>query len=85
LVEADWKLESGTWKGLLADVTELQIPIELVTNDAIPGDTDHEGIDNVILSSSAPEPASLALLGSGIAGLVGFAFRRQHSINSKFA
>jgi hypothetical protein len=67
--EADWKINSGTWTGLLADVTQLQIPIELVTNDTIPGDTDHEGIDNVILSSSAPEPTSFAILGSGIIAL----------------
>jgi hypothetical protein len=81
LVESDWKINSGTWKGLLANVTQLQIPIELVTNDTIPGDTDHEGIDNVILSSSAPEPASLALFGSGIVGLGGLALRRRHRPN----
>jgi hypothetical protein len=85
LVQSDWTINSGTWTGLLADVTQLQIPIELVTNDAIPGDTDHEGIDNVILSSSAPEPASFALLSLGIAGLGGLAFRPRNATNSKFA
>jgi hypothetical protein len=82
LVQSDWKIDSGTWKGLLANVTQLQIPIELVTNDTIPGDTDHEGIDNVILSSSAPEPASLTLIGSGITVLAGCAIRRRGIANS---
>jgi hypothetical protein len=27
-----WTVDSGTWLGLLADVTQVQIPIELVTN-----------------------------------------------------
>lgn len=79
LVQSDWTINSGTWSGLLADVTQLQIPIELVTNDTIPGDTDHEGIDNVMLSS-APEPASLALLGIGMLGLRGLAVRRRRPI-----
>jgi hypothetical protein len=79
LVQSDWTINSGTWTGLLADVTQLQIPIELVTNDTIPGDTDHEGIDNVILSSSAPEPASLTLLGAGMGGLGGLALRRRQA------
>jgi len=82
LVQSDWTINSGTWTGLLADVTQLQIPIELVTNDTIPGDTDHEGIDNVILSSSAPEPASLTLIGTGIAAIGGFAIRRRRIKNA---
>jgi hypothetical protein len=76
LVQSDWHLNSGTWAGLLANVAQLQIPIELVTNQSSPGDVDHEGIDNVALSSSAPEPASLTLIGSGIAALGGWTLRR---------
>jgi PEP-CTERM motif len=81
LVKSDWTINSGTWNGLLANVTQLQIPVELVTNDTIPGDTDHEGIDNVILSSSAPEPTSLTLIGSGIAGIGGLSMRRRRAAN----
>ena len=77
LLKSDWTINSGTWTGLLANVTQLQIPIELVTNDTIPGDTDHEGVDNVMLSSAAPEPASLTLLGAGMAGLGGLTLRRR--------
>jgi hypothetical protein len=51
LVSADWTVTSGTWTGLLASVTDLQIDIELVTNATIPGDTDIEGIDNVAIVS----------------------------------
>lgn len=58
-------MNSGTWLGLLANVTQLQIPIELVTNNQIPGDTDIEGIDNVTLTGNiapVPEPSSASLL-----------------------
>lgn len=49
LVSADWTVTSGTWSALLANVTDLQIVIDLVSNATIPGDTDIEGIDNVAL------------------------------------
>jgi len=51
LVSGDWTVTSGTWSALLANVTDLQIDIELVTNQTIPGDTDIEGIDNIALIS----------------------------------
>jgi hypothetical protein len=51
LVSGDWTVTSGTWAALLANVTDLQIDIELVTNQTIPGDTDIEGIDNIALVS----------------------------------
>ena len=72
-----WHVNSGTWQGLLANVTELEIPIELVTNDEIPGDTDVEGIDNVTLKNgvaSAPEPSTVWLLAFGV--VLGYAVRR---------
>jgi hypothetical protein len=34
------------------------------------------GVDNVVLTSSVPEPSSLLLLGSGVAGLAGLLKRR---------
>lgn len=51
LVAGDWTVTSGTWEQLLANVTDLQIDIELVSNASIPGDTDIEGIDNIALIS----------------------------------
>ncbi len=49
LVEADWSVTSGTWTGLLANVTDLQIDIELVSNSTVPNDV--EAIDNVAVVS----------------------------------
>jgi hypothetical protein len=49
IVAGDWQVTSGTWSGLLANVTDVQIDIELVTNQTIPGDTDIEGIDTIAL------------------------------------
>jgi hypothetical protein len=51
IVAGDWTLTGGTWPALLANVTDVQIDIELVTNQTIPGDTDIEGIDNIALIS----------------------------------
>ncbi len=42
-------MTSGTWTGLLANVTDMQIDIELVSNSSIP--TDVEAIDNVAVVS----------------------------------
>jgi hypothetical protein len=72
-------LESGTWAGLLANVTTFEIPIELVTNDQSSPWTDIEGIDNVVLSNSVsqtPLPAALPLFAGGL-GMVGFLARRK--------
>ena len=68
---AGWTLASGTWLGLLANVTQVGIPIELVTNVTIPGDTDREGIDNVALSGSGsvPEPSVILLMSGGLLAL----------------
>lgn len=48
-----WTIEAGDWDALLENVTELQIAIEVVTNQCSP--TDQDGIDNVVLSP-APKP-----------------------------
>ena len=72
-------MNSGTWLGLLGDVTQLQIPIELVTNNQNTPWTDIECIDNVTLTGSAtgtPEPASLSLVFAG-SGMLGLAWLRR--------
>jgi hypothetical protein len=69
--QSSWTVNSGTWAGLLADVTSLNLSIEDVTNIHTPtvqDPGDHDGIDNVFLgTASVPEPTSLTLLGLGIA------------------
>ncbi len=74
-----WTVTSGSWLGLLSDVTQYQIPIELVTNNQSGSWTDVEGIDNVTLTGSpaaVPEPASLSLMFTFI-GVLGLARLRR--------
>ena len=49
LVEADWVMSGGTWAGLLANVTSIQIAMEMVSNDA--ATKDQEAIDNIEIVS----------------------------------
>lgn len=65
---AGWMVTSGSWRGLLQDVTSLEIRMELVDNNH-PGasDKDTEGIDNIYLKS-VPEPAGLTLAGLSLLG-----------------
>ncbi len=49
LVEADWVISSGSWTDLLANVTSIQIPMEMVSNSG--GETDQEAMDNIELVS----------------------------------
>ncbi len=51
LIESEWTVLSGTWEAILADVTEVFIPIELVTNGNNPDE--QAAVDNVILDSGA--------------------------------
>ena len=81
--QSSWTVNSGTWAGLLADVTSLNLSIENVTNIHTPtvqDPGDHDGIDNVFLgTTSVPEPTGLTLLGLGIAGAAASScrFRRR--------
>jgi len=49
LVEADWVMSSGTWADLLANVTSIEIPMEMVSNEG--GSTDKEAMDNIEIVS----------------------------------
>jgi len=52
LVESEWTVTSGTWSALLADVTDLRIRIEQVTNSGGAND-EVDGIDNVCLHTKS--------------------------------
>ena len=80
IIQADWTVTSGTWVGLLANVTSLNISIEDVTNVHTPtvqNPGDHDGIDNVVLQGPAivPEPSSLVMVGIGSFCTFAAAFR----------
>jgi hypothetical protein len=48
--QSDWTLNSGTWSGLLSNVTSFRIRIEMAANLSTP---DQDGIDNVRVSTMA--------------------------------
>ena len=70
--EQNWTVTSGTWAGLLGNVTSLLLRIELVSNSA---GADHDGIDNVRISA-VPEPGAILMLTSGFFGLQAYGWRR---------
>lgn len=49
LIEADWVMSSGTWDALMANVTSIQIPMEMVSNGS--DFKDEEAIDNIQIVS----------------------------------
>jgi hypothetical protein len=49
LIEADWVMSSGTWDALMANVTSIQIPMEMVSNGS--DFKDEEAIDNIEIVS----------------------------------
>jgi hypothetical protein len=75
LREDVWSITNGSWSGLLSNITELRIQIELVDNTSS-GGGDIAGIDNVNLSS-IPIPSAVWLFGSGLLGLIGMARRKK--------
>jgi hypothetical protein len=74
LIQSDWKV-TGSWTGLLSDVTNFQIQIELVSNDNLSNSIDEEGIDNVKLSA-VPEPAGVTLAALSLFGVGAARWRR---------
>lgn len=76
LNESAWTVNSGTWEALLGNVTELQIGMAYYTNTS---PAEITGLDNVMLygaAVSAPEPATFAIIGLGLAG-IGFTRRKR--------
>lgn len=70
---ANWTVTSGTWNGLLSNVTDFQIVIELVGNPTLPGDI--TGLDNVAVV--IPEPETYAMLALGLGVLAVARLRRR--------
>jgi hypothetical protein len=67
LSASDWTVSSGTWGGLLSDVTSFQLRVDHF-NDQF--GVERTQFDNITLggASQVPEPASLLLLSFGLAG-----------------
>ncbi|MGE3542269.1 MAG: PEP-CTERM sorting domain-containing protein [Candidatus Tectimicrobiota bacterium] len=76
--QGDWTIDSGTWAGLLANVTDLRVQIERVSNAgsfSVFGPGDRDGVDNVFLGTPVPEPSTWILLAAGLVGLGGYGWR----------
>ncbi|MFQ5468936.1 MAG: hypothetical protein ACE5EH_01385 [Gammaproteobacteria bacterium] len=75
IIESQWTLVSGTWAGLLANVTSLRLAIENVSDAGLAGGgSEITGIDNVALTA-VPLPAAFWLFGAGLVTL--FRFRSK--------
>lgn len=75
--EGRWTMQSGTWEGLLADVTELRLGVERVVNRR--GRDERSAIDNITLNATnpapVPEPGTITLV--AVAGLALIGRRRR--------
>ncbi len=80
LIQSMWTVTGGTWVGLLENVASLEIRVELVDNNhSGVSSTDTEGIDNIVLSTTVPEPRSLIMAVAGFS-FVGFmTWRRRRT------
>jgi hypothetical protein len=76
LIQADWDVTSGTWTGLLSDVTNFQILMEVARNDDTSSSIDEEGIDNIRLSA-VPEPTGATLTAVSLVAVSMAAWRRR--------
>ena len=71
----NWSTFTATYTGLAADVG-MPITIEL-TSRGTQSDYDNVRLSNNIITSAVPEPATFAVFGLGLAGLLGKARRRR--------
>lgn len=71
LRQSDWTVVSGSWSGLLANVTDFRIRVELYANN---GAADESGIDNVYVgygnSVTLTQPQDMTTCTGGTAGFV---------------
>ena len=72
LNEADWEIQSGTWAGILADVTDVQLFPDYYNRF---GET--TGVDNFML---VPEPSAPALAAVTLAVLGCARFWRRYKM-----
>ena len=76
VIESAWDVTSGTWDGILADVTDFNIVMAYYTNTS---PFEITGVDNVSLHAlnAVPVPAAVWLFGTALIGLVGFGKSRK--------
>lgn len=71
LRQSDWVVSSGTWLGLLANVTGVRIRVEMFANF---GAADESGLDNVYVGYGSPEilvqPQNVSVCPGGTTGFV---------------
>jgi hypothetical protein len=73
--ESSWILLSGTWDGLISNVTTLDLSLDIVPVLGQDG-----AVDNFTLTA-VPVPPAVWLFGSGLLGLVGMARRKREQRN----
>ena len=60
--ESSWVIESGNWDAILADVTELRIRIEVVSN--VGSGPEIAGLDNVLMDDGTAQPPVVPVVSS---------------------